>query len=347
MHKRISYIQLVSITVFLLFLLSISASAQGDDLANFIWEIKNVVYEVVIILYCILLYIASSIAALLIILTGIKYMSSEDEEGRIDSKKRLTYSIIGLLVIALVCPMVNIFFSGSDIGIPDANGVKIPCQGCPFIWSFTGGVGPVVPPIPTPTPSVSPTPMASPTPTGYSSCDAACKDQKDGANAKYTGGTCVESCSVAGKETYRFDCTKEGKPAGNVCCCDKVVTVNPGEEGSICKHTEECNPGLYCSGGLVRQSDLNRCKKKLEIFGNCNAREEIDYVQKNICRPELFCFLGREGSGFDPKTCQPANCQLIFPNAKCCTAGQTCTGPMETADFKVADCKDRCCTECN
>jgi hypothetical protein len=391
----------------------ITAPGAESELSEFIDDVKTGVYEVVILLYCIVLYLASALAALFIILTGLKYMSSDDGAERLNSRKQLTYALIGLLVIAMACPAVNMFFSGGDIGIPDKSGNKVPCPGCPFIYTYTGGDmivsddDPVEKPTPepSPTPAVSPTPSGSPTPSvsptpgqsgteeqcsracidagyavgkcasdcvspgnllsfftcavtgktkccctpsgsgGYSSCDEACKDQLDGTRApKYTGGSCRGECSGTGIEAYSgFDCPGEGP----VCCCVKAGTiVNPGEEGSTCLHSSECNDGLYCSGGAIDIFERGKCKKKLPLFGSCDSKEEIDRNQNLICDSDTICYEGDAREGFDPKTCAPRKCNWVYTGAICCTASQECGTPREQPGLAILDCPGSCCNEC-
>jgi hypothetical protein len=104
-------------------------------------QIKNAVYIVLITLYCLVLFIASGIAALFIILTGLKYMTSEDAAGRVEARKRLVYSLAGLMLVALACPLVNMLFSGTNIGVDDGTGHKTPCPGCPLIGELTTSSG--------------------------------------------------------------------------------------------------------------------------------------------------------------------------------------------------------------
>jgi len=113
----------------------------GMDSSKVIDLIKTAVYKIVMTLYCLVLYIASAVAALFIIITGIKYMSSDEEGGRAESRKRMVYAIAGLMVVVLACPLVNFLFAGTNIGIPNASGGKDACPPCPIIGqlSSTGG----------------------------------------------------------------------------------------------------------------------------------------------------------------------------------------------------------------
>jgi len=105
-----------------------------DGLIN---NIKTSVYIVVVNLYCIVLYIATAVAALFVVITGIKYMSSDDGGSRAESRNRMAYAVIGLAVIALACPLVNMLFGNTNIGIPDSSGKRVPCPGCPYLEQIT------------------------------------------------------------------------------------------------------------------------------------------------------------------------------------------------------------------
>ena len=96
-------------------------------------QIKNAVYKILVTLYCIILFIAAGVAALFIIFTGLKYMSSEDVAGRVEARKRLVYALAGLIFVGLACPLINMLFSGTDIGVDDGTGHKTPCPECPYL----------------------------------------------------------------------------------------------------------------------------------------------------------------------------------------------------------------------
>ena len=120
-----------------------TGTGTGTGDTDVISKIKTAVYKIVMTLYCLVLYIASAVAALFIIITGIKYMSSDEEGGRAESRKRMVYAIAGLMIVILACPLVNLLFAGTNIGIPNASGGKDACPGCPIIGqlSSTGGGG--------------------------------------------------------------------------------------------------------------------------------------------------------------------------------------------------------------
>jgi len=114
-----------------------SAPEPTEPTDGLINNIKTSVYIVVVNLYCIVLYIATAVAALFVVITGIKYMSSDDGGSRAESRNRMAYAVIGLAVIALACPLVNMLFGNTNIGIPDSSGKRVPCPGCPYLEQIT------------------------------------------------------------------------------------------------------------------------------------------------------------------------------------------------------------------
>ncbi len=344
-------------------------------------RIKDGVYQIIMTLYCLVLYVAAGIAALFIILTGLKYMSSDEESGRAESRRRLEYALIGLIVVALACPLVNIFFSGTDIGIDDGNGNKVACPGCPLLPG-SGGIGPT--PTTTTTSTTPPTPTAkrcqedlsgvcctaaldvgilpkingatdcpdlcysgctrSGSPTRYGSCAAACLNAKDvsGTSLGYSGGQCKTSCDTAGGEVSVNTFDCQGR----TCCCTKPAKT--GKEGSYCEHSSDCtDPGLYCSGGANNPFDKNKCLAQKGETGKCPPKEEIDGQGTTlVCKMGIICWTVA-GSGNPYECIKPLCGGPAWPGAVCCTAGETCVGKRTgTPHLPITDCPDTCCTSC-
>ncbi len=422
-------------------------SSGGGNEGGVLDQIKTAVYTILITLYCIVLYVASAVAALFIILTGVKYMLSEDESGRVESRRRLTYALVGLMFVALACPLINMLFSGSDIGVPDSTGKKVPCPGCPLIPGGTNGIlgGGGITPNPTPSNptktcaeqgglccqsgeigrgtrytatdctvcfdicetssnqntkygscaaackdakntagnligyssgncksactassedevssfTCSGTDKCCCTPKGGSStpttCDAACKAQTDtSGNPKYTGGQCVQTCDTANNnEVYnQFDCTKEGKPAGNTCCCAiKTVAPHSLNWGAACQHSIECVSGYYCGGGFPNWKCIPNAGENV----NCNPDQEVDGKFILICQSSLFCKT-TVVNGVEFKSCQkPTNTQsCIGSGGHCCDmsiTGTTCDTeiPLTKDMWTEPECAGdnvKCCTVC-
>ena len=116
-----------------------AGTGTGDS--DVISKIKTAVYKIVMTLYCLVLYIVSTVAALFVVLTGIKYMFSNQADSRSESRRRMVYALAGLIVIYLACPLINILFAGTNIGIPNDSGGKDACPGCPIMDQIMSGGG--------------------------------------------------------------------------------------------------------------------------------------------------------------------------------------------------------------
>ncbi len=57
--------------------------------------------------FCLILFIAGGIAVLVILLAGMKYLSSKSPEEVEGAKRRIFYAIIGLIIVIAAAPFVN------------------------------------------------------------------------------------------------------------------------------------------------------------------------------------------------------------------------------------------------
>jgi len=85
---------------------------EGDSVID---KIKAAVKNLACTVYVIIYYTASGFVALVLLLSGVKWMTSDEAGGRIEARRRLSYAIIGLIVIILACPIINFFFANTDI----------------------------------------------------------------------------------------------------------------------------------------------------------------------------------------------------------------------------------------
>ena len=243
-------------------------------------RIKDGIYQILMTLYCIVLYIAATVAALFIILTGIQYMSSDEESGRAASRKRLEYALIGLMVVALACPIVNVLFSGTDIGIEDANGNKVPCPRCPLIPG--GGTEPT----PTPTPSPTPSPAPSPTPTSTPT------PSPTGKTCAELGGICCVNGEVGSSRGKRFD---EASDCKLLCfeICEKEVGVGVryGSCAVACRDAKD-------AGGTGLGYTAGECKDSCNTVGGEFSVNTFDCQGKTCCCTKPVK-TGKEGSYCD------------------------------------------------
>ncbi|RLI87012.1 MAG: hypothetical protein DRO76_03010 [Candidatus Altiarchaeales archaeon] len=72
-------------------------------------EIKSKIAMAACYILSILITLVAAVAALFIVLSGIKYIGSgEDPSGRQEAKSRLVWALIGLIIALMACPLVEI-----------------------------------------------------------------------------------------------------------------------------------------------------------------------------------------------------------------------------------------------
>ena len=263
-----------------------SAGSSGggvDDDTRFIDEIKDGLYKVVMILYCLVLYIASAVAALAIILTGILYMSSDDERARVESRRRLTYAIIGLLIVAMACPLINVFFTDGKIGIPDANGNKVPCPTCPLVPSLS--IGPVDnPPV---------TPGGSGTGSGKLGTGEKCTSTSvctpdlfcsDNSKSGVTDGTCVKRYDAGESCNVNMEISDKNYVCVTGYACNSGTCVKDIAAG--CANSGACPSGTYCN---VNPKPTGFCSSKVALDEDCSV-DQVKGSEKN--KEDLMCLNG-------------------------------------------------------
>jgi len=93
-------------------------------------DIMNRINGVACIFLTLITYVAAAIAAIVIIYAGLKYMTSQDAEQTTNAKNTIIYSIAGLALILLACPLVDYLVIGTKI---------VPFQEkCNCYWSSNG-----------------------------------------------------------------------------------------------------------------------------------------------------------------------------------------------------------------
>ncbi len=112
----------ILIAIYLLFLTSFAVAqttttsvTSSSSSGNVIGEIEKQVRTLGCQVYTILFYLATAIAALFILFSGIKYMSSESPDDRYEARDRIVYAIIGLVIVLVSCPMVDYFIKGTKM----------------------------------------------------------------------------------------------------------------------------------------------------------------------------------------------------------------------------------------
>ncbi len=83
--------------------LSLNNSISNDPLNDIMQRINGVAC----IFFTVITYLASSIAALVIVYAGLKYMSSGGGDTASNAKNMIIYAVIGLALVILACPIVD------------------------------------------------------------------------------------------------------------------------------------------------------------------------------------------------------------------------------------------------
>ena len=104
-NEKIALILLVS----LLFLTLSVTLAAADDLSDALATIQTKVTEFACTIYKIIQAVVGVLAILMIILAGLKWMTSDDPDSRNEAKNRILYVIVGVIVVLLALPAVNLF----------------------------------------------------------------------------------------------------------------------------------------------------------------------------------------------------------------------------------------------
>jgi len=104
MTKKVVLVSLVS-----LLLLTILLPLADAQLAQALTTIRDKVVEFACTIYRIIQAIVGVIAVLMIILAGISWMTSDDPDSRTESKNRVLYVIVGVVVVLLALDAVNLF----------------------------------------------------------------------------------------------------------------------------------------------------------------------------------------------------------------------------------------------
>lgn len=75
-------------------------------------EISQHINYWILVLYCILMFIIGGVCALVIALSGVKLLTTENLQERKTAKKRFKYALVALVFILIACPLVNYLVHG-------------------------------------------------------------------------------------------------------------------------------------------------------------------------------------------------------------------------------------------
>ena len=97
-------------TIILILLILLAATeAKGPE------EVKAEWNQVICIVLRLIQFVAAGIAALVIILGGVKFMTSENLEERSGAKKMLIQAVSGLIILIIAVQLVNYLVTGSGV----------------------------------------------------------------------------------------------------------------------------------------------------------------------------------------------------------------------------------------
>jgi hypothetical protein len=103
--KRIASSQFIK---FLLLSFSVLITQSTFVLASLDSEIIKIKWSIVVCnIFCVILFTVGAFTALIIVLAGLKYMSSESPKEVNEAKRRILYGIIGLTFVIFATPFVN------------------------------------------------------------------------------------------------------------------------------------------------------------------------------------------------------------------------------------------------
>lgn len=103
-YKKVVYSS--GVMVFVLFALASSASAGGGFYDEVIAKVSPIICDI----YAGFISIATGVAALIMVIAGIKWISSENDPGaRKAAKDAMIHAIVGLIIINIIVSIINMF----------------------------------------------------------------------------------------------------------------------------------------------------------------------------------------------------------------------------------------------
>lgn len=243
-----------------------SGSASGA-----LSQIKGIVWCIACYVYCIVLFIVGSIVALVLIFSGIKWFTSDDESGRSEAKRRIAYAIAGLAIVVIACPLIDFLFEGTSVTevkkCSDCNcgNIQASCEG---VSIGEGGVS---------KPGVSKAEAEKET------CESSAECEKLGNYYCYRGtGKCME-------QKKEYDSCSASMEMGGIAdkVCKGELECISSKCAMPCEHSSECvhRSGLFCNKNRY-------CKDQVEEGDACSDDGEIDGEADNMCESGLECIGG-------------------------------------------------------
>lgn len=109
---------------------SVAVSSQEPDIMAAGRGVTNIFGGLMCGVVCLLAYIISAVACIVLVLAGVKYLTAEDPAERDEAKKRIWYALIGLVFFFVAMPFANYITGGLiapfNCGCLPASGVISP-----------------------------------------------------------------------------------------------------------------------------------------------------------------------------------------------------------------------------
>ena len=285
---KISLLFFLSLSIIFLSHLAYPENTGEDDGEGVIPQIKRQVIAIACEVFKILFYLSTAIASLFIIISGVKYMTSESSEGRYEARDRIIYAIVGLIIVVIACPLVNYFIQGTQIE-------EVPADCCPIL-SFGGGE------------------LTEPTTTTF--MEENCDDL--GGICKFSSTACINYCQNQG---YGSGVCEPGYGCDKCCCfCGGSLpspsTVSTTIPEICCSAPPDCDICTDCSipgcseehcidCGLEPTPPSGEATDCEEMFGFCTNAEDCDgdciegTDECSAIGAECCCIVGDGGSETD------------------------------------------------
>ena len=101
----------------LLLLILLASSALAQD-AFTEWALKDMqwrIESIVKLILCAIWAITAATLTIVVIISGIRYLTSQDADEKDKAKKNIKQGFVGLIIIAVACPFVNYLVHGTDV----------------------------------------------------------------------------------------------------------------------------------------------------------------------------------------------------------------------------------------
>jgi hypothetical protein len=289
---------------------------------------------------CVFIYlielVVGAIAAIVIIFMGLKYlMSGEDSEARIMAKNGIISAFVGIIIIVITVPVVNLIGEGF-LGMVD----------CGYLPDLKTSSQPVTPQTGDLGNSEKEDPGAM-TITGGEMSDAASKELSSAAKGKKTDEESEKPPAIVGnvirkESSITWQIANTGKKDLHDLT---VITTISGTDHVVCTGKTEPGTVLYAGGSIPIECfvDLpDETRNSLEEIGKTGNKQillhaYVNSKEKTRAETEKNFYLAELGV----KTERPEICEASGGVCEC-PEGQTCEPGSEVTDEVCTGCCKKC-----